>query len=141
MEDRKTNFLVTLVFDGNQPIGKQVDTEYSFKNEIIKNLQHLVKGREIKHFVVADDEVINDKLKGEPKTEWIPVSERLPDAQEDGDKDFSDWVQVTINLGKDNLPCVSEAYYCFSTNKWYIESVGVIIGEVVAWQPLPEPYK
>ena len=79
MADRRTNFLVTLVFDENLHIGKQIDTEYSFKNEIIKDLQHLIKGKEIKHFVIADDEVINDKLKEEPKTgHWIKQTLTMP---------------------------------------------------------------
>ena len=70
--DRRTNFLITLIFDENLNIQNQVDTECSFKNEIIKDLQHLVKGKEIKHFIVADDEIISNKLKEEPKTgHWI----------------------------------------------------------------------
>lgn len=60
------------MFDENLHIGNQVDTECSFKNEIIKDLQHLVKGKEIKHFIVADDEIISNKLKEEPKIgHWI----------------------------------------------------------------------
>ena len=84
-------------------------------------------------------EFITDLPSVTPKQQWIPASERLPDAQKDGDKDFSDWVQVTINLGKDNSPCVNEAYYCFSTNKWYTERF--VIGEVIAWMPIPKPYE
>lgn len=63
MNLRETNFLVTLVFDEDTDIRKQVNTEHSFKNEIVKDLQYLVRGKEIKHFVVADDAVINEKLK------------------------------------------------------------------------------
>ncbi len=60
---RRTNFLVTLIFDENSGIKKQVDTELSFKNTIVKELQKLVTGKAIKHFIVANDEIINDKLK------------------------------------------------------------------------------
>lgn len=71
---------------------------------------------------------------------WIPVSEKLPNAQKDGDKDYSDWVQVTIDIGRDgdNDVHVCEAYYCFSENKWYTKRF--VIGVVTAWRPLPEPY-
>ena len=63
MKDNRTNFLVTLIFDEDSGIKEQVDTEFSFKNKIVKELQRLVKGKAIKHFIVADDAVINDKLK------------------------------------------------------------------------------
>ncbi len=63
MKGERANFLVTLVFDEDSGIKEQVDTEYSFKNKIIKELQGLIKDKVIKHFIVADDEVINDKLK------------------------------------------------------------------------------
>lgn len=71
---------------------------------------------------------------------WIPVSERLPEVQKNGDKDFSDWVQVTIDISRngDSDVYVCEAYYCFSENKWYTKRF--VIGVVTAWMPLPEPY-
>lgn len=72
MADKKSNLLVTMVFDENLDIEKQVDTELALKNQIIKYLQHLIKGKEIKHFVVADDEVINEKLTQERKMgKWL----------------------------------------------------------------------
>ncbi len=63
MEYRKVHFLATLVFDESLDYGKQVDTERSFKNEMTKGLQRLVTDNEIKHFILVDDEVINEKLK------------------------------------------------------------------------------
>lgn len=74
-----------------------------------------------------------------PKTgHWIPVSERLPDAQKEfGDKDFSDWVQVCIRINA-YQSIVCSAYYCFSEKKWYMERMGC--GEILAWMPLPKPY-
>lgn len=62
MIGRKTNLLITIVFDENADIRKQIDTELSFKKEVIKDLQHLIQGKEIEHFVVAENEVINEKL-------------------------------------------------------------------------------
>lgn len=68
---------------------------------------------------------------------WIPVRERLPDAQEEGD-DFSEWVLVTLYIGKNNY-AVGRAYYCFSEQRWYSDRLG--IGEITAWKPLPKPYE
>lgn len=65
MSCRKAHFLVILEFDENLGLGKQIKIENSFKNEIIKDLQHLITSKEIAHFMVFDDDVINDKLKEE----------------------------------------------------------------------------
>lgn len=76
-----------------------------------------------------------------PTTKWIPVSERLPEPQKNGNKDYSDWLQVTIKIGHP-IPTdayVAEGYYCFSEEKWYTKRF--VVGEVTAWQPLPTPYK
>lgn len=68
----KSNLLVTIVFDENSDIEKQIDAESAVKNQIIKDLQHLVADKEIKHFAVADDEVIDKKLTQERKAgKWI----------------------------------------------------------------------
>lgn len=68
---------------------------------------------------------------------WIPVSERLPDRQGWGDEDCSHTVQVTIQTIVGIV--VRNAYYCFSEKTWYSE--GFVLGDVLAWMPLPEPYK
>lgn len=66
------------------------------------------------------------------KGEWIPVSERLPEVDEDG---FSEWVLVTTK----NLDKTVTMYDRLSANSWLTECFE---GEkVLAWQPLPEPYK
>jgi len=79
-------------------------------------------------------------IKALEQTRWIPVNERLPDSQKHGDKDFSDWVEVTILIGINKKDAyVGEAYYCFSENKWYAKRF--VVGEVIAWMPLSKPYK
>ena len=89
----------------------------------------------------AELEASEFALKALEQTRWIPVSKRLPDPQKDGDKDYSDWLQVTIDIGKDGDPdtYVCEAYYCFSENRWYTKRF--VVGTVTAWMPLHEPYK
>lgn len=77
MADRKANYLVTLVFDENTDIRKQVDTEHEVKSYIKNGLQHAIVGREIKHFVIADDEVINKKLTEERKAgKWVELTNK-----------------------------------------------------------------
>ena len=66
----------------------------------------------------------------EPKTGWIPVSERLPK-----DKDGS--VLVTMPDKK-----VTTARYSEFSDKWYVgDMMGVGGPGPIAWMPLPEPYK
>jgi len=107
-------------------------------------------GQNQQHFTVDNlrDDVENvpsvmpkAKIRAEiVQSRWIPVSERLPDSQKHGDKDFSDWVEVTILIGINKKDAyVGEAYYCFSENKWYAKRF--VVGEVIAWMPLPQPYK
>lgn len=72
------------------------------------------------------------------QTTWIPCNKKLPKPQEDGDKDYSEWVQITLHIGENN-DVVGRAFYCFSEKKWYTNGLGV--GEVTAWMLLPEAYK
>lgn len=69
------------------------------------------------------------------KTNWIPCSKRLPEAQVKGCKDYSDTVLVSTDAD-----IVTDAWYCFSEKKWYKQGFS-IIGNVIAWMELPKPYK
>ncbi|MBO7735657.1 MAG: hypothetical protein J6S67_24030 [Methanobrevibacter sp.] len=89
--DRKANFLITLVFDENVDIEKQVDTEYAVKTYIKNGLQ-LIVGKEIKHFVIADDEVINRKLTEERKVE--KVEQIVSDWNNDASHSFEDMCKI-----------------------------------------------
>lgn len=88
MADRKVNYLVTLVFDENADIEKQIDTEYAVKTYIKNGLQ-LIVGREIKHFVIADDEVINKKL-----TEGHKIEQIVNAWNNDASNSFSDMCKI-----------------------------------------------
>jgi len=85
-----------------------------------------------------DNEAIDKAIDVLEQTEWIPVTERLPEPQKDGNKDFSEWVLITLYIGENDY-VVGRAYYCFSDKTWYAERFGC--GKVVAWMPQPEPYK
>ena len=63
------------------------------------------------------------------QTEWIPVSERLP---ENGKN-----VLVSV-YHYDGKPFVYIGFYAVNSQKWIVDSLEY---DVVAWMPLPEPYK
>lgn len=62
---------------------------------------------------------------------WIPCSERLPD-------DFMSFEYLTIRKGH-TLATIT--YYCVVNHKWYLSRNSSKEIDVIAWQPLPEPYK
>lgn len=108
-----------------------------------------------KAFVGAITDAANEVVKGikalqqEPKTktEWIPVSERLPEWHWETEGGEKFWV------GKRVIACVKEAdeYYdlvgvaTYGPYGWESSDEG--FGScyspqpVIAWMPLPEPYK
>lgn len=70
---------------------------------------------------------------------WIPVSEKLP---EENDGKYYPMLNVSTSYG-----AVKWGFYRVRDKEWYIysEMHGELIKaedkEVIAWQPLPEPYK
>ena len=70
----------------------------------------------------------------QPKTEWIPVSERLPENH--------DCVLVWFEYIKDDWDCAwwGLAYYSLQNKKWFV-STNERNPIVKAWMPLPEPYE
>ena len=60
----------------------------------------------------------------ENKGEWIPVTERLPEEN----------VHVLITVLHEGKTYVTtDDYFCYGFDDWK--------DDVIAWQPLPEPYK
>ncbi len=67
-------------------------------------------------------------MNGKLLTGWIPAAERLPIQRED--------VIITVEkLG------VTIAWYSDVTKTWENANTDKIIPNVIAWMPLPEPYK
>ena len=71
---------------------------------------------------------------------WIPCSERLPD----NDNEVLCWYEYRIMQGT----CISEMAHRYGIG-WYSKKSDIWVGEVsvgvdcrvIAWQPLPQPYK
>lgn len=68
---------------------------------------------------------------------WIPVSEKLPE--------FTADYKVTVGINYDGggmFPEVRIALYNKVYKCWVVyESDRAIVGDVIAWMPLPDPYK
>lgn len=72
-------------------------------------------------------EIVNEAL---TVGEWIPCSERLPNDGED--------VLIQPHWGREKYSYdIAE----FREDKWYCNQFTLEKDEVIAWMPLPEPYK
>lgn len=69
-------------------------------------------------------------MKKQLKDGWIPVSEKLPE------KDGHYLVSTT-----NGMPRVMTGYYNSKRNRWDYFQLAVSITSVIAWKPLPQPYK
>jgi hypothetical protein len=65
--------------------------------------------------------------------EWVPVSDRLPEDVEIGEE-----YPTVIFSTKNAVYCGFYEYY-YGGNWWAAEDY--IVNDVIAWKPLPEPYK
>lgn len=79
------------------------------------------------------------KSSDRPKGKWIPVSERLP--KEEDYRDCYGLPDGCILWQTDNGD-IGFGWYYHSTECWSDLNDNLIkAGKVIAWQPLPEPYK
>ena len=90
--------------------------------EAIANLNHI-------YGMVAPDiqRSLDVAIKALEEKEWIPVSERLPEKK--------GWYEATF-ISVTGARTVALAFYSDR-----IEDFAVAVDGVIAWKPLPEPYK
>jgi hypothetical protein len=85
------------------------------------------------------DEILEIHKAVRPHGEWIPVSERLPTIDAENGWKASDVVLVFLADGKMHM-----GFYC-DDKKWRFcesgEEKEPFWKDVIAWMPLPEPYK
>ena len=117
-----------------EKILEEIDTETQNQKELCKVLKGtpgyrlyektaaVFKGIVEKHM----DQVVGDG--------WIPVSERLPEVPEGTEDVYCPEFNVTIN-GASKATTLKYA----PDGTWFDDSGEVY--NVIAWQPLPEPYK
>lgn len=65
---------------------------------------------------------------------WIPVEERLPETNEDGLSE-----DVLVSFSDSHSRCIG--FYDFNKKRWYVHESCPYIGRLIAWRPLPEPYR
>lgn len=106
--------------------------EYGFKDdkEVYTNGSDLIPIFRVKQWLEQDNKLRTIEIDaayecGKHANKWIPVSERLP--EETGT------YMTTIDYGENGLVTGQRYYYGIGL-KWNDECV-------IAWQPLPQPYK
>ena len=87
----------------------------------------------IKPFEIAKGEVQN--VAEEYNNGWIPCSERLPEEPEEGLTDLDECDEYIAMIENADIPT---ALNYAGNGEWYRDGE---FYKVIAWQPLPEPYK
>ena len=108
----------------NDRAGRKLWSEkpIDIQNEDIKNAHEDYKL--LKEYILNQPEV----------NEWIPVEERLPKEHEIVLVAYLEYISNTKQLF--NIAYISEC----GTWLWYFDGTNVR-NEIIAWMPLPEPYK
>lgn len=104
-------------------------------------LHHAIRDLPHSTYTVEAFEMAINALEQQDKTRWIPVTERLPDLDEDG---YSE--KLLLSFDNFSLPAIGEYRQDpDDSGAWYegdcdetLLSYGLIVN---AWMPLPEQYK
>lgn len=122
--------------DGYYP---RITREYYVLNRAIRDLKETVPREVYEHEYTLrknlETEILH--LKRIINNLWIPVDEALP-KRDRRTQNLSEYVQVTI---KDEFGfTVDIAYYDYEEKKWQSEMLDDC-AKVLAWKPLPQPYR
>jgi len=83
-------------------------------------------------FVAGIEQVLEALPSAQQGQRWIPVSERLPEY--DGEKYFVTYYAETIGRTRLGIS------YCYANREGFWSDIPLGY-KVIAWMPLPEPYK
>lgn len=67
---KKTHILVTLAFDDDSPDTSNIGIELSIQQDIARLLKKYHHDKLISHYIVADNEIISEKLKSDDNVNW-----------------------------------------------------------------------
>jgi hypothetical protein len=100
------------------------------EKRLVKEIKNWIKTDRFEDYsagyILSD---VIDEINKMPKVgEWIPVSEKLPESDDD--------VIVTCKSCRTGKKFTSTDYRNCKTGEW-----SYFGRDVIAWQPLPEPYK
>jgi hypothetical protein len=123
------------VYDGYYP---RITKEYDVLNRAIRDLRETAPRETYEHEYALRKNLETEILHLERiiNNRWIPVEEALPNRDERA-KNLSKTVLVTVKWEFGTVVYVD--YYVYKEKKWQTEMCDY--GKVIAWMPLPQPYK
>ena len=110
----------------------RVNAERNRNFESMKYFQSLMFATERTESVIGD--IIHSHMDEAENDGWIPVEERLPEVPEGLADEYCPEFNVTIK-GAERTTTLKYSW----DGTWFDENGNVY--NVIAWQPLPEPYK
>lgn len=156
------NILTMVIDDGDKACVKAIqewaihmgEDGVSMISEQVKNLREIADRVKKDNYLMvarilneaADTiEALSEKLSAKNmerseenyRGEWIPCSERLPNIEDLHEKSIEDCKSYLIQR---NCGVIDVAHYIKVYGKPYFSSHALEIADVIAWQPLPEPY-
>ena len=88
---------------------------------------------EFEAFGVSDDYIsvgwVKEIIRKHVDDGWIPVEERLPEAEQ----------EHVLACRRDGS--IDTARYSPYSDRWYVGSMCSVSLDIIAWRPLPEPYR
>ena len=88
---------------------------------------------EFETFGVSDDYIsvgwVKEIIRKHMNDGWIPVEERLPEAEQ----------EHVLACRRDGS--IDTARYSPYSDRWYVGSMCSVSLDIIAWRPLPEPYR